>query len=83
MPVTADCCGDWPDCQEGILSTRLLPPKRQISLFPFCRIRKIIYLCPVFSSNRQMQTIQRESVIRTCMPKDCKQSLKGTTNVMM
>ena len=24
--------------------------KRQISLFPFCRIRKIIYLCPVIIS---------------------------------
>ena len=57
--------------------------KRQISLFPFCRIRKIVYLCPVFSPNRQMQTIQHESVIRTCMEKDCKQSLKGTTNVLM
>ena len=57
--------------------------KRQISLFPFCRIRKIIYLCPVFSPNRQMQTIQHESVIRTCMEKDCNQSLKGTTNVLM
>ena len=57
--------------------------KRQISLFPFCRIRKIIYLCPVFSPTRQLQPIQHESVIRTCMEKDCNPSLKGTINVLM